>query len=132
MGDKYKSKGLLVAIIGLVVAITGSAGLVLATNKRGAQDSALKVSVTVPAEQSKFTYLKYQGQDGKTALTILKTKADVVTKDSSYGTYVDSINGVKGGDSGKYWALYVNGSPAQVGADAYTTKTGESIEWKFE
>ena len=77
-------------------------------------------------------HLDYDGQDGKTAMDILKTKATVVTKSSSYGAYVDSIDGVAGGSNGKYWTLYVNGDMSQVGADAYTTKTGDKIEWKLQ
>ncbi len=131
MRDKHASK-LLVVIVGLVVAITGSAGLVLATQKPNTKPT---VSLQAPAEQqatSKFTYLKYQGEQGQTALALLKAHAQVETKDSSYGPYVDSINGVKGGTDGKYWAFYVNGSMAQVGADAYSTQAGDHIEWKFE
>jgi hypothetical protein len=129
MRDK-SSKVLLAIIVTLVVAIAGSTGLVL-----NLQDSDTKpnVSLKAPAgQQTNFTYLRYQGQAGKTALELLKTEATVETKDSSYGPYVDSINGVKGGEGGKYWAFYVNGSLAQQGADAYTTKTGDNIEWKFE
>lgn len=74
----------------------------------------------------------YKGVDGKTALELLKEVAQVETKDSSYGVYVDTINGVKGGTDGKYWTFYVNGTMATSGADAYKTKDGEVIEWKFQ
>lgn len=129
MRDK-SSKVLLAVIVALVVAIAGSTGLVL-----NLQDSDQKpnISLKAPAgQQTNFTYLRYQGQAGKTALELLQSEADVITKDSSYGPYVDSINGVKGGTDGKYWAFYVNGSLAQQGADAYTTEAGDNIEWKFE
>lgn len=130
MRDK-SSKVLLAVIVALVVAIVGSAGLVL--NLQQESDKKPNISLKAPAEQqTNFTYLRYQGQAGKTALELLKTEANVVTKDSSYGPYVDSINGVKGGTDGKYWAFYVNGSLAQQGADAYTTRPGDKIEWKFE
>lgn len=83
-------------------------------------------------EESKDTSIIYPGEDGKTALEILKQKADVITQDSAYGEYVDSINGVKGGEDGKYWAFYVNREMAQVGAGEYQTKSTDRIEWKFE
>jgi hypothetical protein len=85
-------------------------------------------------EKTKSTgdYILYAGEDGKTALEILKQKADVLTKDSDYGEYVDSINGLQGGTGGKYWTFYVNGQMAQVGAGTYQTKNGDRIEWKFE
>ena len=131
MRDKFPSKTMLATIIALVVAITGSAGLVLVTKS---EDNKPRVAVVAPAEQQhkNFTYLKYQGKTGSTALALLKAAAAVETKDSAYGPYVDSINGVTGGTDGKYWAFYVNGALAQVGADAYTTKHGDSIEWKLE
>jgi hypothetical protein len=45
---------------------------------------------------------------------------------------VDSINGTTSGTGGKYWSFYVNGQQASIGAGAYTTKTGDKIEWKFQ
>lgn len=82
------------------------------------------------AEQSDV--ISYKGVTDKTALELLKEIAHVETKDSSYGVYVDAINGIKGGTDGKYWTFYVNGSMATSGADAYQTKDGEVIEWKFQ
>jgi hypothetical protein len=129
MRDK-SSKALLAVIVALVIGIVGSAGIVLNLQST---DEKPKVSLRAPADQqTNFTYLRYQGEAGRTALELLKDEAEVVTKDSSYGPYVDSINGVKGGMDGKYWAFYVNGSLATQGADAYTTKAGDTIEWKFE
>ncbi len=74
----------------------------------------------------------YLGEDGKSALTILKERETVETKSSSLGEYVDSINGIKGGTDGKYWILYVNGEMSQIGADQYQTQITDIIEWRFE
>lgn len=76
--------------------------------------------------------ITYQGQDGKTALEILKTKATIETKQSSFGEYVDKINDIKGGTDNKYWIFYVNGKMAEIGAQDYITKATDVIEWKFE
>jgi hypothetical protein len=76
--------------------------------------------------------ISYQGVDTKSALDLLKSSHDVVTKSSSYGEYVESINGVAGGVENRYWILYVDGKMADVGADALITKTNQIIEWKFE
>lgn len=68
----------------------------------------------------------------ETVLDQLKAvNSSVVTKEAELGTYVDSINGLKGGTDGKYWTYYVNGTMGSVGADAHTPKKGETIEWKF-
>lgn len=75
--------------------------------------------------------VSYDGQDGKTALEILKSKASVETQDSSIGVFVISINGVAN-SSDHYWMFYVNGELAPVGADEYKTKNTDKIEWRYE
>jgi hypothetical protein len=122
--------------VALLAALGGTTALTMATNAP-TKDSAKVVSsqTSKPAADvagAASTTVTYQGQDGKTALELLKQKATVVTKDSSYGPYVDSVNGVKGGEGGKYWTFYINGKMAQVGGNAYDTKGGDKIEWKFE
>lgn len=77
-------------------------------------------------------YVKYYGQDGKTALEILKIVTTVQTKNyPGVGVFVQSINGVAP-DERHFWKLYVNGSESQVGADQVQTKNGDTIEWKLE
>ncbi|NCS32434.1 DUF4430 domain-containing protein [bacterium] len=76
--------------------------------------------------------ITYSGEEGKTALELLKLKDDVVTKDSSFGEYVDSINGIAGGTDNKYWLFYVNDKPATMGAADYITSSSDIIEWRFE
>lgn len=74
----------------------------------------------------------YSGIEGKNALEILKSSHEVVTKTSTYGEYVDSIDGVLGGVEGRYWIVYVDGQMAAVGADKLMTTSNQKIEWKFE
>ena len=75
--------------------------------------------------------ISYRGEDGKTALELLKTNATAVTKTSSIGEYVTSINGNDGGGK-KYWLFFVDGKESSLGAGAYVTKSGENIEWKLQ
>ena len=51
--------------------------------------------------------------------------------DSQYGKFITSINGVAptGND---YWAFYVNGKQASVGADSYQLKPGDQISFQYE
>lgn len=140
MRDIPTHKKLLPVIIALLVVLTAGTAFVL--NRQKPEDKKSATAATSqneqkPAEETQkpkaeATPVVYDGQEGKTALELLKQNAEVVTKDSAYGPYVDSINSVQGGTDGKYWAFYVNGQMAQVGADAYQTKTGDKIEWKFE
>jgi hypothetical protein len=115
----------------LVVAIAIFAVVLTNKPKDAATDlPAQSSSQQQPAE--KTDVVSYKGVNDKTALELLKEVAQVETKDSSYGTYVDTINGVKGGTGGKYWTFFVDGSMATSGADVYKTKDGEAIEWKFQ
>ena len=86
-----------------------------------------------PTEQTEpTTQISYQGEDGKTALELLKANADVkTTNDLSLGEYVTSINGNDGGGT-KYWLFYIDGKEAPEGADKYVTNSNEAIEWKLQ
>jgi len=76
--------------------------------------------------------VSYEGKVGTSVLDLLSQHAQAETKDSSFGTYVDTINGITGGTDSKYWLFYVNGEPATVGASEYMTHDGDLIEWRFE
>lgn len=52
-------------------------------------------------------------------------------KTENFGSYVDSLDGLKGGTDGKYWLYSVNGKAAEVGADQYKLSEGDVAEWKF-
>ncbi|HKU18945.1 MAG TPA: DUF4430 domain-containing protein [Candidatus Saccharimonadales bacterium] len=128
MRDKHSSKKIFFSIVAVLVVLTGAtAGVIAHTQPGGVPHVAI-----VKTGANQFTQLSYQGEAGKSALVLLKTHASVVTKNSSYGVYVESINGVAGGTSSKYWMLYVNGKQAQVGASSYITKAGDVVTWKFE
>jgi len=47
------------------------------------------------------------------------------------GAFVESINGIKGGEGG-YWIYYVNNMKASVGVSKYILKPGDVITWKQE
>lgn len=76
--------------------------------------------------------ISYDGIEGKTALELLKSSHETVTKTSSYGEYVESIDGIAGGVEGRYWIVYVDGAMSSIGAAELQTKDGQKIEWKFE
>ncbi len=50
----------------------------------------------------------------------------------SFGVFVESIEGVKNGNQGKYWQYYINGKLGEVAADKKEIKAGDKVEWKFE
>lgn len=76
--------------------------------------------------------IKYNGQEGKNALELLKAKYTVETKSyGSAGEFVESINGVKP-DTKHFWKFFVNGKSASVGAGSYITKSADVLEWKLD
>jgi predicted small lipoprotein YifL len=90
-----------------------------------------KTATASPAQaQTERTVIAYEGEDGKTALGILKARARVRTSASQMGELVEEINGVNNGN-GYYLIYYVNGAQAKVGAGNYITKNGDQIEWKL-
>jgi hypothetical protein len=76
--------------------------------------------------------ISYSGQEGRTALDLLKANYRVETESfGDMGEFVKAIEGVEP-DSTHFWSFYVNGSQSQVGAGTYFTKSTDTIEWKFE
>lgn len=129
-----KSVRIRIAAAAAVVLAGIGVGVVVWNNNSQQQPNQAATTSTVVSENNSPTdHVTYQGVKGKTALAQLKElKGDVATKSSSYGEYVDAINGLTGGDAGKYWTFYVDGKMASVGAADYIAKGGETIEWKFE
>lgn len=118
---------LIVAIAALAIAGGAIVGFAQSNDSKPQQNQ----QATTTTQQA-LGYVKYQGEEGKTALDLLKQNAQVETKTSAgLGEYVVSINGNDGGGS-KYWLYYVNGQPADVGAGSYTTKSTDTIEWKLQ
>ncbi|MCL5411167.1 MAG: DUF4430 domain-containing protein [Patescibacteria group bacterium] len=74
----------------------------------------------------------YNGEEGKTALELLQSKAKVDMSGQGTSAFVTGINDRKADNAKKeYWGLYVNGYPSEVGAGSYTTKATDKIEWKI-
>ena len=86
-------------------------------------------ATTRPAREERLVFA-YDGEEGKTALELLKVKAQVRIAASSMGELVEEINGVASGN-GRNFLYFVNGAMAKTGAANYVTKRGDRIEWKL-
>lgn len=106
-------------IIALIVALFGIIMLVPRQANLSATESALQHTIT------------YQGQDGKTALELLKNSHQVSAQEFSIGSYVTAIDGVEA-PTNYFWSLSVNGNPSEVGADQYVTKNSDTLTWHLE
>lgn len=120
------------SIIALVVAASiGAAAWSISSSPTPAAPP--KTTVAQNSQTQHHDDITYTATAGISSLEQLKHEAsDVVTKQSSYGEYVDSIEGYAGGTDGKYWSFYVDGAMSDVGANSYIQKGGEHIEWKFQ
>jgi hypothetical protein len=83
---------------------------------------------------SAATELSYPGQDGMTALELLQQNdPDAEIEGEGEQAMVTGINGRTADESKKeFWALYVDGEQAQVGAGSLETEDGQTITWKLE
>ncbi len=88
----------------------------------------------IPAKEPQVANLevKYNGQEGKNALELIKLSYKVESKSfGSAGEFVESINGVKP-DAQHFWKFFVNGKASSVGAGSYVTKSADVLEWKLD
>ncbi|MFF2267215.1 DUF4430 domain-containing protein [Cellulosimicrobium cellulans] len=77
--------------------------------------------------------LSYEGRTGTTALDLL-LEADPSAQVTGEGenAFVTAIDGVAADPDSEFWALYVNGEMATVGAGSLETEDGDEITWKLE
>lgn len=75
--------------------------------------------------------ISYAGQNGRTALDLLRSKYRVETRAVGSSEVVVSISGRQPG-AGQVWSFTVNGAQAPLPADRYVTKTGDTIRWELK
>lgn len=87
--------------------------------------------VEPPTQQVPTTTIEYNGQDGKNALDLLKSSHNVEAKQYSFGSFVNSIDGIAP-DANHFWAFYINDQFSQVAADKYITKSSDKLKWQMD
>ncbi len=86
----------------------------------------------VDAETTGATELSYAGEEGRTALELLlEADPSATVEGEGENAFVTGVGGVEAGES-EFWALYVDGEPAQVGAGSLVTEDGQEITWRLE
>lgn len=77
--------------------------------------------------------LSYEGREGATALDLLlEADPSAQVTDEGENAFVTAIDGVAADPDSEFWALYVNGEMATVGAGSLETTDGDEITWKLE
>lgn len=117
----------------VIVVIIAVIGIIYAFKQKPVLVSTRSDDQKVAQQQAPVSaaVIEYPGQDGKNALDLLKALHLVEAKHYSFGDMVTGIDGVTA-DSKHFWAFYLNGSMAQVGASAYTTKSTDVIKWQLD
>lgn len=96
--------------------------------------NVIKVSETINSgEDTTKVYISKEVVEGKTALDLLQKTTKIQTKGEGKNAFITEINGRHADDSKReFWAFYVNGKQAEVGAGSYVIKNNDEIEWKIE
>lgn len=117
-----------VIILAAVLIIGGS----LVGNRVAQKQSEKSVAgITNEFKPQVLKTVDYDGVEGKSALDLLKDSHEVKTQDSSFGSFVTSIDGTDNTDD-TYWMIYINDQLSSVGPADYVTKAGDKIQWRYE
>ena len=129
MADRKMADRKMAMKIALPVAVLALSLTLCACAQRASVNAPKAAPAATPAREERLV-IAYEGEDGKTALKLLKSRARVRTSSSQIGELVEEINDVRS-DNGYYLFYYINGAMAKSGAGNYLTKTGDRIEWKL-
>lgn len=78
-------------------------------------------------------YETFQIASNETALQLLQKTATITTNGKKESAFVTEINGrVAEISKREFWAFYVNGKQASVGAGSYYIQPNDIILWKIE
>lgn len=96
-------------------------------------EEKISVSLKIISSEDEKSYELGNISKKSTVLDILKKNIEIEYNNNySYGVFIESINGIKNGDDGKYWQYYINNTLGDVAADKKILKEGDNVEWRFE
>jgi len=98
------------------------------------KQTTLLINFGDEVNQKEFN-LEFSGE--KTVYDLLgelasQNKVEMEVKESDFGIFLESIDGIEGGQDDKYWLYYVNDQMAPVGIAEQKVEDGDKIEFKFE
>lgn len=98
-------------------------------NPYGKIKTDLKINLK---DQKYIIYPMIEVSNNWTALDQLGNTVSVKTSGKGADAFITEINGYSTEGKKEFWAFYVNGKQATVGAGSYQLKNGDKIEWKIE
>ena len=141
-GDKSKSGTLVITADDAANHTPQTVTVSLSSSQSGGGSSSsgsegtITVSIRV-ADPKGETYLEktsYTLSSGSTVYDLLvETGLSIKSTNSSFGVYIQSIEGLGELDEGQYsgWMYRVNGQFPEVSASAYTLSSGDYVEWVY-
>jgi Domain of unknown function (DUF4430) len=119
-----------------LAALVLSASL-LAGCSSGSEPSSQPTAEASPSADASTTAaapsLEYPGENGRTALELLlEADPSAVVEGEGEMAFVTSIQDRAADPESEFWALYVDGEQAQVGAGSLETEDGQTLTWKLE
>jgi len=144
--EKEKKKISLVSIVMLVFGLLIAIFFIISANI-ASKDYENEIDIVEKSDEIKISILlKINSGSGEkkeyelsdiskqtTVFDVLENNIDIEYNNNySYGVFLESIDGIKNGDDGKYWQYYVNDVLGDLAADKKILKDGDTLEWRFE
>ena len=144
--EKEKKKNSLVSVVMLVFGLLIATFFIISANTVS-KDHENEIDIVEKSDEIKISILlkinsgseekkEYELNDiskQTTVFDVLENNIDIEYNNNySYGVFIESIDGIKNGDDGKYWQYYVNDVLGDLAADKKILKDGDTVEWKFE
>lgn len=124
-----------VLLVGFLIIFFGTAFIQYKNSlpeKKETAISTISVKQTITID-SKKNQSSVRIKIGSTALQLLTSTHKVTSKDQKENAFVTTIDGrIADPLKKEFWAFYVNGKQAAVGAGTYVVKNNDTIEWKIE
>jgi len=127
MEEQRNNKAIITILVIIVLSVIGLCAWGI-LNERASHNKETDTEQQTPEAK----IIEYRGEDGRTALEILRDKYAVETTEfPGFGEFVTSIDG-KSDDETHFWAFYINGEMAMEGASTYVTNSDETIRWQLD
>lgn len=129
----------LILLISIVFAIktetASKSGKVNTLTEETGQDLSTDISVSLKiiVGENEKTYDLNDISSKSTVFVITDENTELEYNNSyDFGVFIESINGIKNGDEGKYWQYYINEKLGDSAADKKNIEDGDEVEWRFE
>lgn len=129
---KQLSTWIISTVLIIAIVITGIFVYESIITKKDQPETEQKIDTVSITFKENGKKLSYEGKSGKTALELLTEGTEVTMSGSNENAYVTGINGVEANASAnEFWAFYINGESAMVGAGSYKTLDSDVISWEL-